>query len=82
MVFLVASSWLLVTIVEDIINELGPLNSDEVLYRHERELTEHLNKIVQLHTDVKQLSQNIFSNLNFRGVHASSGWKNMDGQKF
>lgn len=60
MCFLIGTCYLIVTIVEDITNELAPLNADEVLNRHERELTEHLSKIVQLHADAKQLSQIFF----------------------
>lgn len=60
MCFLIGTCYLIVTIVEDITNELAPLNADEVLNRHERELTEHLSKIVQLHADAKQLSHIFF----------------------
>lgn len=56
---LIGSCWLIVGFVEDISIELPTLNADddEESCPNERELTERLINIIQLHSHVKQLSE-------------------------
>lgn len=53
----IGTCWIFVAIIQDISNELHTLNADEESHPNEREWKERLNNIIQLHSDVKQLSE-------------------------
>lgn len=73
--FVVGSSWLFIAFAKDIANEMPTLNvEDSIENENQKDANESLCEIIQLYTEVKQLSENLIHD----SFYELSGSNSMD----